>query len=64
MAWFLVVGAVIGAWALLSLLCGERRRRIEELEMLAQHRRREAERRRKIEASIPTAGEITPVNQT
>lgn len=64
MTWFLAAGAVVGAWALLSLFSGERRRRIEEIEMLAQHRRQEAERRRKRAASIPTAIEITPLNRT
>ena len=48
MTWILIIGATVGAWAALSVLCTERHRRVQAADFVASARRqaalREAER--------------------
>ena len=39
MAWLLVVGGIVGAWALLNVLCAERQRRVQAVDFDAAARR-------------------------
>lgn len=44
MGWLLLVGGIIGAWAMLNVLCAERERRVQTLDINATARRQAAER--------------------
>ena len=44
MTWLIVIGGVVGAWAMLSVLCGERHRRVQVIDLETAARRQAAAR--------------------